>query len=118
MDALKEHLNSLLQVEDRVVLFSGMYVDLRGEGLCVVQLDCFHPFVVLSRDNFKLIQLKLEKYDETRVIESLEKTETSTDSSCLHFEKDFIGGIRRALKSNITVTEKQRLFGVTSIFIN
>lgn len=116
LDLLKLHLDSLLQVEDRVVLFSGMYIDLRTNGACVVQLDCFNPFVVLSKENVKFIQLKLEKYDESRVIESLQES-VNNPESFLYFENEFINDISRALKSNICFTETQRQFGVTSMVL-
>lgn len=118
LDILKEYLNSLLKENDRIVLYTGMYIDLSGNESCIVKLDCVIPFVILSLKDFELIQFKLEKYDES-LNEDLPQVDYNSSETLNHysFDKDLISDLCISLKSNMCFTEKHRHFGVKSNYI-
>jgi hypothetical protein len=113
LENLFEFFTSLLRLQDRVLLYSGMYIDLSPHGSCLVQLDFLDSFVILSRENILLIDMKLEKYDYSRNIEKLNLNDSEIVNH-LSFDADLIRNATVALRSNIDFTENHKRLGVYS----
>ncbi len=111
LENLREFFTSLLRLQDRVLLYSGMYIDLSTHGSCLVQLDFLDSFVILSRENILLIDMKLAV--NSRNIEKLNLNDSEIVNH-LSFDADLIRNATVALRSNIDFTENHRRLGVYS----
>ena len=120
LDKLLEFLSSLLQFQDRILLYPGMWIDSFSYGSCLVQLDFSGSFLILSKESIHKLGLKLEEYDESRSVEKSNDLDDSDIVKYFYFDKELSRKLIDSLKWNIKFTENHRQFGVNGnvIFVD
>ena len=114
-DELMGFLDSVLQSQEQVVLYNGMFLKISSS--VTVQLKFSGSCLLLTRENIKLLDWKLEKEQDSQKVGLFYVSGTVSENRVSdHYDCDFISKIANCLKSNLKFTDNQSRLGVYSNF--